>query len=587
MRSSFRPNPFLMLLPLPLLLFYRSARQETTLLFEQALAPGVVYLQEITSPPSGPLVCHVLRVNLKEKGVSVRSEIGRDVVLTDELEKGRETVGYMALRHMAVAAVNTDFFPFTGDPLGIAIRDGELLSEGMPNRVAMGITAQGRILFNTLLPIGTLFPARGAYRALFGINRVPSKDEIVALTPSFGQTLNAPEKSVCVPLSGVNLPVRVGQEHRGTAGIPQDADPGMRIQPGQVVLVGEGSGAQWLRENICEGDTVRFRFDFVTNPLNGNSARGEFSSRAESLRGRAVRSVWTDVVQAAGGGPWLIRDGRIAIDGEAQGFDRETFVLRRHPRSAAGVTEAGELLLVVADGRQSFSRGMSLPELAEYMKKLGAVQAINLDGGGSSTLFARGLYLNGPSDGFPRPVSNALLIFADSPEETTPPAVNAAVVFKAGESVRLTLPDAQAPDAKTLWGTLEGRGFVDQRGVLTSTRAGTGTVVALRSGSRITFPYQVLPLQPAVLRASWIPVANNPPDRSGLAVVVLDRFGNPVPGQEVRLQVSGGTADRAQLTTDSRGRAQAEIVWELERMERSIQVTCGGLPPVSLSQSRM
>lgn len=587
MRSSFRHFPYLMLLPLPLLLLYRAERQETPQLFERRLAPGVVYVQEITPPPNGPLVCHVLRVNLQEKGVFVRSEIGRDVVLTDEPEQGRETVGDLAVRHKALAAVNTDFFPFTGDPLGIAIRDGELLSEGMPNRAAMGITAQGRILFDTLLPIGTLFPARGVYRALDGINRVPGKNEIVALTPSYGQRLFAPEKSVFVPLSGVDLPVRAGQEHRGTAGIPQDADPNMQILPGQVVLVGEGSGAQWIREHIRGGDTVRFRFDFVTNPLNGNNARGEFSSRAESLRGRAVRSVWTDVVQAAGGGPWLIRDGSIAIDGEAQGFNRETFVLRRHPRTAAGVTEAGELLLVVVDGRQSFSRGMSLPELAEYMKKLGAVQAINLDGGGSSTLFARGMYLNGPSDGLPRPVSNALLIFADKPEETIPSAVNDAIVFQAGESVRLTLPDAQAQDAMTLWGTLEGRGFVDQRGALTSTRAGAGTVVAWRNGSRRTYPYQVLPLQPATLRASWIPVANNPPDRSGVAVVVLDRFGNPVPGQEVRLQVSGGAADRIQLTTDSRGRAQAEIVWELESMERSVRVTSGSLPPVSLTPKRM
>jgi hypothetical protein len=586
MRSTSRLFPPLMLLPLPLLLLLRTVKQEAPLRVEHTLAPGVVYIQEIIPPPNGPLACHLLRVNLKVKGVSIRSEIGRDVVFTDEPAKGRETVGEMALRHKALAAVNTDFFPFTGDPLGIAIRDGELLSEGMPNRAAVGITADGRILFDTLLPIGTLYSAKGDYRALDGINRVPGKDEVIAMTPSFGTAPIVPEKSVCVTLHGVNLPVKAGQEQKGIAGSPQDADVGMQILPGQVVLAGEGAGAKWLREHIREGDTIRFRFDFVANPLNGDAQRGEYSSRAERLRGRAFRSVWTDVAQAAGGGPWLIRDGKIAVDGEAQGFDRETFVLRRHPRTAVGVTEAGELLLVVVDGRQSFSRGMSLLELADYMKRIGAVQAINLDGGGSSTLFVRGLYLNGPSDGSPRPVSNALLIFAEKTDEMPQMVIREKTAFKAGERVKLSLPESEGEDTRTMWGTVEGRAFVDQRGTLTTTRAGSGTVIAVRNGSRLVYPYQVHPVEPAALRASWIPVANNPPDRSGVAVVVVDRFGNPVPGQEVRLQVVGGTADRSLLTTDLRGRAQAEIVWELEGMERRVRVSSGTLPPISLTPTR-
>ena len=79
-----------------------------------------------------------------------------------------------------------------------------------------------------------------------------------------------------------------------------------------------------------------------------------------------------------------------------------------------GVTAAGELLLATVNGRQArISIGMTLEELAELMLELGAVEAMNLDGGGSSTMVVRGIVLNAPSDGRPRPVSNAVLVWAE------------------------------------------------------------------------------------------------------------------------------------------------------------------------------
>jgi hypothetical protein len=76
-----------------------------------------------------------------------------------------------------------------------------------------------------------------------------------------------------------------------------------------------------------------------------------------------------------------------------------------------GVTDAGQLLLVVVDGRQSgYSAGMTLRELADLMVSLGAREAVNLDGGGSSEMFLNGLVANRPSDGAERLVSSALVV---------------------------------------------------------------------------------------------------------------------------------------------------------------------------------
>lgn len=550
-----------------------------------SLAPGVVFLQEILPPPKGPLVINVLRVNLKAPGVRVQAALGRDVVLTDEPAKGRESIGDLAARHGAVAAVNADFFPFTGDPLGLAIRDGELLSEGMAHRAAMGITADGQVLFDTLLPVGTLRGPGEAVTALDGINRPLARDEIVLLTPAFGARARVGPADVVVPLSKVHGPVRAGQEQEGLAGEMASGDPNGAIPADGAVLAGSGRGAEWLRANVRAGDVLRFRFDLVSNPLPPGPPRGDLASRAGALRGRIGRSAWTEVVQAVGGGPWLVRDGQIAVDGVEQGFPEREFVHKRHPRTAAGVTASGELLLVAVDGRQRQSQGLSLPELAAYMKRIGAVRAINLDGGGSTAMVVRGLYVNSPSDGAPRPVANALLVFAKTGAETAdaPETILEPIIVRAGERVALSLPrTADGSQPQTLWGTLEGRAFVDQRGVLTALRAGEGTALAHAGAQRVRLPFTVQPGPPARLQAAFLPVPNNPPDRHYLTLSLTDAYGNPVPQQPVDIRVSGGTAERARVLTGADGKATVEIVWDVETGRRAV-VSYGSLTPVALT----
>ncbi|HTL58363.1 MAG TPA: phosphodiester glycosidase family protein [Candidatus Limnocylindrales bacterium] len=110
----------------------------------------------------------------------------------------------------------------------------------------------------------------------------------------------------------------------------------------------------------------------------------------------------TGVSVAIGGGPALVHGGKP--------MHWSGFLHMRHPRSAVGWNK-DYIYLVEVDGRQSnISLGMTFPELADYLIKLGCSEAANLDGGGSATLWALGSVRNSPSEGDERPSANALVV---------------------------------------------------------------------------------------------------------------------------------------------------------------------------------
>jgi hypothetical protein len=127
--------------------------------------------------------------------------------------------------------------------------------------------------------------------------------------------------------------------------------------------------------------------------------------------------------EAIGGVPQLVLDGTpVSHYGSA-------FCAQRHPRSAIGLSEDQRTLILVAvDGRSDHSVGMTCPELAELLAELGAWQAINLDGGGSTALFVDGLgVVNAPSDGSERAVANHLaLVGTAEGVDACPPRVRTA-----------------------------------------------------------------------------------------------------------------------------------------------------------------
>ena len=116
------------------------------------------------------------------------------------------------------------------------------------------------------------------------------------------------------------------------------------------------------------------------------------------------------VHEAVAAGPMLVLDGAVDVHIESEIFF-DSPIPNIHPRSAAGIHHDGSLLLMVVDGRQAASRGVNLVELAQMMKDVGAVKALNLDGGGSSALVVDGQLLNRPvGTGNERPVTTAITI---------------------------------------------------------------------------------------------------------------------------------------------------------------------------------
>jgi hypothetical protein len=138
------------------------------------------------------------------------------------------------------------------------------------------------------------------------------------------------------------------------------------------------------------------------------------TDRVVPSTGWPLGGVGPDAVQVVGGWPELLDGGRRV--GDLLVGANPSFAASRHPRTAVGVNPSDRSLwFVVVDGRQGdYSTGMTLPELTGLLEAMGAEEALNLDGGGSSVLVVRGRAVSHPSDDTgERAVANALLLVED------------------------------------------------------------------------------------------------------------------------------------------------------------------------------
>lgn len=310
----------------------------------------------------------------------VRLELGRAM---DE-GIGTEPTSSIATRHGALAAVNGGYFRtagiYRGEPAGLLEVSGRVLSEPSrqrPGLAVMGVAGGIRAAVVTVDFRAEVIAEGGAGKSVDGVNRPRGDDELILFTPEFHRTtLTNPGGVEAVVVGGMVTAVRDGE---GSATIPE----------GGCVLSASGKAGQWVREHIKAGRTVE-------------------------LKTAAVASPQPDFIPdfIIGGGPVLVRAGKPAEALDPGAYD-QGFSMKRHPRTAAGLRADGALVLVTVDGRQPLtSVGMTIAELEALMIELGSVEAINLDGGGSTTMVIRGKVVNSPSDASgERPVSDALLVF--------------------------------------------------------------------------------------------------------------------------------------------------------------------------------
>jgi hypothetical protein len=301
---------------------------------------------------------------------------------------GTETASSIAARHGALAGINGGYFRTTGiyrgEPAGLLWLAGKVLSEPSRNRPGLAVAnmaggvkaAVVNLDFRAMVDAGS-----GRTLPVNGVNRPRENDEAILFTPEFHRTtLTGPGGIEAVIVDGLVVSVHDGE---GSRPIPENG----------FVISATGKAAAWVRGNLRPGGHADVRGEAAMDPRPG----------------------WEPEF-ILGGGPALVREGRPVSAADPGTYD-QGFSMKRHPRTAAGVRADGTLVLVTVDGRRpAQSVGMTIAELEGLMIELGSVEAVNLDGGGSTTMVIKGRVVNSPSDPTgERPVSDALLVFLRSP----------------------------------------------------------------------------------------------------------------------------------------------------------------------------
>lgn len=308
-----------------------------------------------------------VRLNVIEADLNVNPKLRVEPVLASTTLSRKASITAMAKRNNSLVAVNGAFFlPQTGCPLGTMMVDKKLYTGPVFNRVAMGIFDNGfamdRVKLNATIKSGwnTI--------KLDNINQPRmSIAYTIAYTPDWGQL------SPTTPKNGVQIVVsdnKITSITKSRVQIPKDG----------YVIVGPAStlGSLKVKEKIS--------LDIKTLPD------------------------WENVNHIISGGPYLVKDGKVYVDIQDQ---KLLAIGGRNPRTAIGYTKDNHFIIVTADGREGSSIGLTLKELAYYMQKLGCVNAMNLDGGGSTVMYVKGYIANKPPVKGGIALSNALTIAMD------------------------------------------------------------------------------------------------------------------------------------------------------------------------------
>lgn len=429
-----------------------------TQVWEKLLAPGVTYRMEVD--PNVPLLIHAVRVTPQAEGLLVAGELGTGKTFdANSPLNGREAIADTARRTGSLVAINADFFPFTGDPLGAMVRAGELLSAPYKGRAAFAWGAgYAQAVY---LDFSATMRYENAIIEVKGLNQECGDDMVVLQTPAAGAATSAkPATHAIVQFDATIAPA--GLYKARVLRVVRDATK-VVLAPGEGALSFSGSFQQQL-QFLSTGD----EFD---------------------VRVTCTGADWAKATNVIGGGPFLVKDGKPFVPYQAEGFT-DGFAKNKHPRTAIGRSRNGDIWIVVVDGRQTASAGMALTDLADYFVKLGCYEAINLDGGGSTTLNLAGLTVNRPSEGSERPVANALLVFSGStappspPENGIAPVIAGPATLKTGEQARYRMVDpsgADLPSTEVLW-SAQGAGWIDQSGRVTATTEGAVRIKATSKG---------------------------------------------------------------------------------------------------------
>ncbi len=373
----------------------------------EELAPGVRHLRYDVSSPRN--VVHVLEFDLVDRRIGL--ELGFPGGTRSGLSRAYERTSGIAPRYEApgrdvLAATNASFFEADAGErivLGPVASGGELVGAHTARGAGWEVymlqaSGEGWVGNGTETAGATATFASGTI-PVGTLNRVRSGGALALYTPAWGATTGTRNEGVEVVVEATSGRIQPDQEVVGRVSrvATGSASRNNAIPPGGFVLSATGLTASKLARHARPGATVRVLFDLSPREL----------SNAELL---------------VGGAGLLVEDGRAAT---ARWQRWGAFATGRHPRTAIAWNGSRHWLVTV-DGRQAGrSVGMSFAELADFLIDLGARGAMNLDGGGSTTMWVGGQgVVNRPSDSSgERAVGASLLVVDRGPRAPTPALV--------------------------------------------------------------------------------------------------------------------------------------------------------------------
>ena len=341
------------------------------------VAPGLTYVKIVDRKI--PRRVFVLRADVATYPLTF------DVTLAGEQLPARATVSAMATGHGALAAVNGDFSDrSTGRPVHPFVADGSFLHAPVVRGNAF-VVPRDEIGAFVARP-GEKVVVEGAMHGLpWTVDRWNEGDPAIGEIAGYsalGGTLAPPPVDACsihlAPTGAVTTSPRGGLEQSFLVDRRACSSERMDVTSGVVLSATPGTdeATQVFATPVGTALTVRWDTGF------------------------------SNAFDVLGGGARLLDDGAVAVAEGCRGGS-----CHADPRTGIGIQDDGRLVLVVVDGRQpAYSIGLSTRAFARLMRRLGAVDAVNLDGGGSSTMVVGSDVVNRPSDGRERPVGDAALI---------------------------------------------------------------------------------------------------------------------------------------------------------------------------------
>jgi exopolysaccharide biosynthesis protein len=319
--------------------------------------------------------------------------------------------------------------------------------------------------------------------------------------------------------------------------------------------------------------------------------------------------IWTDIVTAVGAGPRLIENGNIRITADEEGLGKggNNIAARHAGRTAVGTDKKGNIVLTtISSYKDNHSDGVLLTELARYLKSRNLVDAMNMDGGGSTAMSVMGTLVSKPPMGgsYQRPVTNAILLFDKSSiispssitfeptgielpaDGVTEKTVNISVVDKDGKAVT----DGTIVSIASGLGLFKQRCYPVKSGIakvnISSVKAPGEYNFRVDCGPARTYLLvKLIPGKPAFLGKNVKDCSKLEKSSPGekkfiIQALVRDEFKNPLSGKVVEFSIIDGDGDLDSPKTYTKPDGVADTSFVLKTQTAKIKILTPGLEPI-------